>query len=109
MKAEIGVFFPMILLRPIEPPVGGSAANAQGVMAAFQGVACIVLGKAFFCLPALLSARGSSLLLLTLSTHPPLLLCQAVRLPPWTLRIRRWCCGASRRSARTASCWWTSL
>ncbi|PSC72251.1 brefeldin A-inhibited guanine nucleotide-exchange 2-like [Micractinium conductrix] len=30
LKAEIGVFFPMILLRPIEPPVGGSAANAQG-------------------------------------------------------------------------------
>jgi hypothetical protein len=30
LKAEIGVFFPMILLRPIEPPVSGATPNAAG-------------------------------------------------------------------------------
>lgn len=30
LKAEIGVFFPMIMLRPIEPAVGGSMPNAAG-------------------------------------------------------------------------------
>ncbi len=30
LKAEIGVFFPMILLRPIEPAVSGATPNAAG-------------------------------------------------------------------------------
>lgn len=42
LKAEVGVFFPMILLRPIEPPVSGAAPNAPGACTAACGEGGVV-------------------------------------------------------------------
>lgn len=44
LKAEIGVFFPMIMLRPIEPAAGGSMPNAPGgrVLGSWLAEHCIM-------------------------------------------------------------------